>query len=45
MSSIARGELTWVGLDVHKDSIHAGILRRGSESVELRALFNDEYSV
>jgi hypothetical protein len=35
----------WVGLDVHKDSIHAGILRPGSESGELRALFNDEYSV
>jgi len=45
MSSIARGELTWVGLDVHKDSIRAGILRPGSESVELRALVNDEYSV
>jgi transposase len=45
MSSIARAELTWVGLDVHKDSIHAGILRPGSESVELGALVNDEYSV
>ena len=45
MSSIARAELTWVGLDVHKDSIQAGILRPGSESVELRALVNDEYSV
>jgi transposase len=45
MSSISRAELTWVGLDVHKDSIHAGILRPGSESVELRAFFNDEASV
>jgi transposase len=45
MSSISRGELTWVGLDVHKDSIQAGFLRPGSEGVELEAIFNDEASV
>ena len=42
MSSISRSELTWVGLDVHKDSIQAGIIRPGSDAVELQAIFNDE---
>jgi transposase len=42
MSSISRTELTWVGLDVHRDSISVGILRPGSESVELRTIFHDE---
>jgi transposase len=45
MSSISRGELTWVGLDVHKDSIQAGIIRPGSEAVDQQAIFNDEPSV
>jgi hypothetical protein len=30
---------------VHKDSIHAGILRPGSESVELRVMFNEESEI
>jgi hypothetical protein len=33
MSIISRSELTWVGLDTHKDSIQAGILRPGSDTV------------
>lgn len=45
ISSMARGDLTWVGLDVHKDSIQMGILRRGSDAVEQRAIFHDEASV
>jgi transposase len=45
MSSIAKDDLTWVGLDVHKDSIQAGIIRPGSDAVEQRAIFHDEASV
>ncbi len=35
MSSIPRSDLSWVGLDVHKDSIHVGLIRSGSDAVEL----------
>jgi len=45
MSSISRSELSWVGLDAHKDSIQAGILRPGSDTVELRGVLNEEYAI
>jgi transposase len=45
MSSISQSDLTWVGLDVHKDSIQIGVLRPHSESVELSGISNDTASV
>jgi hypothetical protein len=45
MSSIPCSELTWVGLDVHKDSIQAGILRPGWDTVELRGVLNEKYAI
>jgi transposase len=45
MSSISRTDLTWIGLDVHKDSIQAGIIRPGCDSVELKAIFNEQAAI
>lgn len=45
MSSIARHELTFVGLDVHRDSISVGVLPAGSDAVAVDRLFHDEPSV
>jgi transposase len=44
-NSIAQGELTFVGLDVHKDSISVGILQPGAEVPVADRIFHDEPSV
>lgn len=46
MSSVADQQgLVYLGLDVHKDSISAGILRGGGESADVERIFHDEESV
>ncbi|HTW99451.1 MAG TPA: IS110 family transposase [Acidimicrobiales bacterium] len=45
MSSISRADLVWVGLDVHKDAIHVGLIRAGSDAVESSVVFNDETAI
>src|SRR6516162_916251 len=38
-------EAVYVGLDVHKDSITAGVLGPGRESPEVERFFHDEVSI
>ena len=45
MTSVAYPESTFVGLDVHKDSISAGILEPGCETPVVDRIFHDEASV
>jgi hypothetical protein len=45
VSQCARPDAIFVGLDVHRDSISAGILHPGREGVEVERIFNDEESV
>ncbi len=45
VSSIARGDLIFIGLDVHKDSISAGILEPGGEVPVTERIFHDEASL
>ena len=45
MTSIARQDLVWVGLDVHKVSISAAVIRPGRESTEATNLMPDDASV
>ncbi len=44
MTSIADPEVTFLGLDVHKDSISAGILEPGREIPGVDRIFHDEPS-
>jgi transposase len=43
--SIARHELTFVGMDVHRDSISVGVLPPGTDEVAVDKIFHDEASV
>ncbi len=45
MASIAQGRFTYLGMDVHKDSISVGILEPGHESAVVERIFHDECSV
>ena len=45
MASIADTPLTFMGLDVHKDSISAGILEPGVEQPSFDKIFHDEPSI
>lgn len=45
MSSITDPDAVWLGLDVSKDSISAGWLRPGSDTVQVDRVFHDEPSV
>jgi len=45
MAILARPDDIVVGLDVHKDTIAAGILRPGTETADVERLFHDEASV
>jgi hypothetical protein len=42
MTSVMQRGLIFVGLDVHKDSISAGVLRPRAEVPEVERIFNDE---
>jgi hypothetical protein len=42
MTSVTQRGLIFVGLDVHKDSISAGVLRPRAEVPEVERIFNDE---
>lgn len=44
-NGIAVGELTFMGLDVHKDSISVGLLEPGAEVPASDRIFHDEASV
>ena len=39
------GITTYIGLDVHKDSISVGILNPGDDSVDVEKVFNDDESI
>ena len=45
MSSIRDPEATWLGLDVHKDTIAVGLLEPGSDSPAMDTIWHDEASV
>jgi transposase len=45
MTSVARDELIYLGLDVHKDTICAGVLYPAEESPVVEKIFHDEPSV
>jgi transposase len=45
MTSIARQDLSWVGLDVHKISISAAVLVPGRDTAEVTTLMSDDASV
>ena len=45
MTSIARQDLVWVGLDVHKISISAAVIRPGTDTTEVTNLMADDASV
>jgi transposase len=45
MASIADTPFTFMGLDVHKDSISAGILEPGAEQPSFDKIFHDEPSI
>lgn len=45
MTSIYDPEATYVGLDVHKDTISVGVLEPGSQSAVVDKIFHDEESV
>jgi len=45
MSSTSRQDITWVGLDVHKISIAAAVVRPGRDATEVTSLMADEASV
>jgi transposase len=45
MPILAHPDAVFLGLDVHKDSISAGILNVGHESPDVEKIFNDEESV
>jgi transposase len=45
MTSIARHDLTWIGLDVHKLSISAAVVRPGRDTAEVTNLMADDASV
>lgn len=45
MPSIARQDIVWVGLDVHKISISAAVIRPGREAPEVTNLMADDASV
>jgi transposase len=45
MPILAHPDAVFLGLDVHKDSISAGILNAGHESADVEKIFNDEESV
>ncbi|GAC1364833.1 MAG: hypothetical protein NVSMB32_07740 [Actinomycetota bacterium] len=44
MSSVSQNSLTYLGMDVHKDSISVGILRP-DDSMDVEKLFHDDESV
>jgi hypothetical protein len=44
MPILAHPDAVFVGLDVHKDSISAGILNSGGDSADVEKIFNDEES-
>jgi hypothetical protein len=45
MTSTARQDLVWVGLDVHKISISAAVARPGTGTTEVANLMADDASV
>lgn len=45
MPILAHPDVVFLGLDVHKDSISAGILSSGCESPDVEKIFNDEESI
>ena len=45
MSILAHADAVYLGLDVHKDSISAGILNPGGDSADVEKIFNDEESI
>jgi dihydroxyacetone kinase len=45
VTSIYDPEATYVGLDVHKDTISVGVLEPGSQSAVVDKIFHDEESV
>ena len=45
MASIADTPFTYLGLDVHKDSISAGILEPGAEHPSVDKIFHDQASI
>lgn len=45
MPYLAHPDAVFVGLDVHRDSISAGILNPGDDSPDVERIFNDEESV
>jgi transposase len=45
MPILAHPDAVFLGLDVHKDSISAGILNPGQESADVEKIFNDAESV
>jgi transposase len=45
MPILAHPDAVYLGLDVHKDSISAGVLNPGCESADVEQIFNDEESV
>ncbi|MGC8628030.1 MAG: IS110 family transposase, partial [Acidimicrobiales bacterium] len=45
MTSTARQDLSWVGLDVHKISISAAVLVPGRDTAEVTTLMSDDASV
>ncbi len=45
MSILVHPDAVYLGLDVHKDSISAGILNPGCDSADVEKVFNDEPSV
>jgi transposase len=45
VTSIHDPEATWLGLDVHKDSISVGVLEPGADSPVVDKIFHDEPSV
>ena len=45
MASIADTPFTFMGLDIHKDSISAGVLEPGAEQPALDKIFHDEASI
>ena len=45
MAILAHPDAVYLGLDVHKDSISAGILNPGGDSADVEKIFNDEESV
>jgi hypothetical protein len=45
MPILAHPDAVFLGLNVHKDSISAGILNPGHESADVENIFSDEESV